>query len=51
LKSEGQVISCLGCGSKRLIIASNKAGVGARLVECPLCENKGGEFLKYEKSD
>jgi len=51
LKSEGQVLSCLGCGSKRLIIASNKAGVGAWLVECPLCENQGDEFLKYEKSD
>jgi hypothetical protein len=40
LNTEGQVIYCLGCGSKWLIIASNKVGVVARSVECPLCENK-----------
>jgi len=32
-----QTIVCEGCGSKWLVIASSKARVLSRLVECPLC--------------
>jgi hypothetical protein len=38
--TERQVLVCGGCGNKWLIISSNHASIVARLVECPLCENK-----------
>jgi transcription elongation factor Elf1 len=39
--SEDQSIVCEGCGSRwRVDIARGRASVIARLVECPLCEQK-----------
>jgi hypothetical protein len=40
VSEEGQIIVCQGCGSKWLVIASNRTRIVARLVECALCENK-----------
>ena len=50
MSKEGQIIVCEGCGSKWCVdIAKGSASVIAKLVECPLCEEK--EFSMDESLD
>jgi hypothetical protein len=52
LNKECQVIVCEGCGSKWCVdIAKGRASVIARLVECPLCEEKGVSMVESPDED
>ena len=52
MSKEGQIIVCEGCGSKWCVdIAKGRASVIAKLVECPLCEEKGVSMNESQDED